>query len=122
MTTDTVQKKKGEDMIWIIVLSVLIAVIITIIIITAIRAKNTESQVYGTNSQNDDYFQEEEEPDCCKNCDYSEEKENNRIWCNERNYYVSPNTICPNYNGVFKKMAKEIAKWELEKMEKETNN
>ena len=105
-------------MVWIIVLSALIAINITIIIITAIRAKKTGTQEYRRGRQNNAYYQEREEPDCCKNCDYSDEKPDKRIWCEERNFYVSPNTICPSYRGVIKKMAKQIVKWEMEKNSK----
>lgn len=105
---------EGEDMVWIIALSLLLAVTIAIILITVFRAKKHETAYRGTTRQNYEYCNQEE-LDCCKNCDYSQVKEDNSIWCTERNHYVLPDTKCPNYRGLINIMAKQIVKWELEK-------
>lgn len=97
-------------MIWIIALSVLLVVIVTIILITVYRAKKSETVDNGKSRQNYEYYHQEEEPNCCKNCDYSNEESDNRIWCTERNIYVFPDTVCPYYRGLIREMAKQIVK------------
>ena len=98
-------------MVWIIVLSALLATIITVILITAYRAKKTESGQSGTSTRSNVNYQRIEEPDCCKNCDYSKELSNNKYWCDEHKIYVNPIAVCPYYRGLIREMAEQIVKF-----------